>query len=521
MAAVTTPHLPPEVVSCIIASVPSKSTLCNIALCSSFFYSLTVPILYADVHVYSHNHSFKTLRPLTTLLLTKPTFAQHVRQFTLRDMYSDDYDQTKSSENRTWKVEGVLREAVFANSHSGKDFEEWMMRISGDHPDALLAILLPTMVRLEKLGLMLRSDYPYFDRMLTRAIGKEKPFDSQLLFPVLKEFMHQPSLEWYTNRRFRDWRHQSIGSKYIILFQSFPEIRSIYGYGISETNENLLRISGRYPVASCVGSSLTHLELQWSFITTQNLCAILKIPKALQTFIYEICMESRHTLPESDNTPEDVFIALAPQYNSLENLWLVASDEMNLEFHHMMSSLSEFVGLKSLRVAAHVLLTLLQPDEDWTPLRRNLSDFFPATLETLHIIYDASGSLLWNLVSGFVLAEINQVPKLRNMFIQVDNGAEAPVDWKEVQEKAKSHGVDLISLNSNWVEPSTFECERGWGMDGSIKWAPCAGNQCTMPVVRDWKDNLKATSRRAYEEEAKYFFYKWHLCHEGKFYDEL
>jgi len=156
--------------------------------------------------------------------------AQHVRRFTLRDWYDADDVQVKRKITQTRRGVDVLREAVFANSHSGKDFEKWMKRISGDHPDALLALLLPTLVRLEKFDLSLRSGYLYFDQMLTRAIAKEKPFDKQPLFPALKEFMHQPLWEWYIPAGSGKpmWQDRSISSKYIILFQSIPNIRSIF-----------------------------------------------------------------------------------------------------------------------------------------------------------------------------------------------------------------------------------------------------------------------------------------------------
>jgi hypothetical protein len=523
----TASRLPPEIISMIIASVPLKSTLYNIALCSSLFYALTVPILYTDVHVYSHNHHFKTLRPLTILFLTKPTLAQFVRQFTLRDAHERNDFPTTSNANWTGKVEGVLREAVFANSHSGKDFEEWIMRISGDHPDALLAILLPTMVRLEKLDLMLRSDYVYFDRILTRAIGKEKPFDKQPLYPVLKDFMHQASWEWYTSPRSGRSisRYQAIDSRYIILFQCFPQIRSIFGYNISESYEERLRISSEYPVVSCLGSSLTHLELKRSYITNQNLHAILEIPKALQTFIYEIIPQGRSNIPHFHIIPDDILFALEPQYDSLENLWIDGTDNI-IPAHDedKYSSLSKFTCLKSLRVAATVILEYLEPDECWFPHRQSFSGLFPETLETLQINFDAEGVLFWKPFVEFVLAEMYQVPRLSTIVIECSAKDKASPWWKELQEEAEDQGVDLFSVRSGeWSGPSTFLCERGWGMDGSIRWAPCHldENWWPMPLVRDWVADWEITSSRGYEEEAKDFFYKWHLCHEGKFDEEV
>lgn len=137
----TTPnlsYLPPEILSSIIAFVPTKSSLCNLALCSSLFYSLTVPVLYAHVDLYSRHHIFKTLRPLTVLFLTKPTLAQHVRWFTLRDPYeyydvqpSESYsEQSNLSKAEICDVEDVLKEAVFASGHSEKECKDWVWNVA-------------------------------------------------------------------------------------------------------------------------------------------------------------------------------------------------------------------------------------------------------------------------------------------------------------------------------------------------------------------------------------------------------
>jgi hypothetical protein len=240
------PHLSGDIISCILDLVPARSGLCNIARCSSRFYWLTVPYLYAHVELYSRGRSsFKYLRSLTVLLLRKPTLAHCARQFTLRD----PYDRRKPNFSRgyqTSKVEGLLEEAILANSHSIEEYKGWVGIVSADGPDAILAILLPTMVRLEKLDLMLRPYYLYFDRMIIRAVTKEKPFDRQPLLPELTSFMHARSweLDYYNTtpdcygRADPTWEHPPVSSKYSILFQNFPRIRSIYGFGINQLNEH-------------------------------------------------------------------------------------------------------------------------------------------------------------------------------------------------------------------------------------------------------------------------------------------
>jgi hypothetical protein len=124
---------------CIISFVPATSTLCNIARCSSVFYSLTVPVLYKHVDLYSLGcGKFPHLRTLTILLLTKPTIAQHVRQFTLRDPLSKVQPNT---ERTNVNVEDVLKDVIITSSHSSEESEEWIIHLAADRPDANIAHL--------------------------------------------------------------------------------------------------------------------------------------------------------------------------------------------------------------------------------------------------------------------------------------------------------------------------------------------------------------------------------------------
>jgi hypothetical protein len=531
----TTPnlsYLPPEILSSIIAFVPTKSSLCNLALCSSLFYSLTVPVLYAHVDLYSRHHRFKTLRPLTVLFLTKPTLAQHVRWFTLRDPYeyydvqpSESYsEQSNLSKAEICDVEDVLKEAVFASGHSEKECKDWVWNVAQNQTDALLAILLPTMVRLEKLDLMLRQRYwQYFERMIRRGLAYEKPFDRQPLFTTLTDFMHMPS--WgvpstdgsYGQRLSgRDWTLEPMNMNYSMMFQYFPRIRSIFAHCITGKHRSDIQdFDDVYLPLTRISSSLTHLELKNSLVDERNLVAMLKVPEALSTFIYEISV-TRDLDWVSKASPVDILFALAPQYHSLENLWL---DSLHYQavtlrsayVHDKRPLLSRFSRLKSFRVAANILWTLLYPDYGHNPFPRNFSGLFPATLEILHIIY-AGQFILWEDFKGFVLNELKQVPKLRKIFIECDGFTPAPLEWKELREHARSEGVDLIALKIDQRMSENFLYERGWGMDGSIKWARCLEdlNIRDMPLVmpeENWEAELEADS--------KHFFYKWHLYHKG------
>jgi hypothetical protein len=536
MSTSTKSHLPPEILSSIFefASVPSKSALCNVALCSSFFYSLAVPILYAELEFYSRSHSLEELRALTILFLSQPRLAQSVRRFTLRDPHKIADLKTRSKENLAWDVSdsgGVVKDAISANSYSVEEFDEWMIRVSEGYPDALLTILLPTMVRLKKLDLVLRPEYLYFERMLTRAIGRKKPFDRQPLFPELTEFMHAASWEVDDSSPVDYSSPQPMSLKYSTLIQAFPCIRSIFGHRVVESyDEPNIHANNEYPIYPVLRglcSSLTHFELKSSFVDQPSLCAMLEIPHALSTFIYEIsqAFQPARRADESliTRSPLDVLIALLPQYNSLENLWLdcenpwVITSESDYQ-HNKVPLLPMFSRLKNLRVVADILLQFLYPDHNGIPFRSSFSGLFPATLETLHIRYMES-LILWEELREFVQAEASQVPRLKTIVIEFDSSVKPPLDWKEFREDVKSQGVELISVYSYSWQCNGFWCERGWGMEGSIKWARCVdeSNSNRIPVIKDWKDDWKTIYNPCRRKDSGAFFYKWHLCHEGEF----
>jgi hypothetical protein len=117
----------------------------------------------------------------------------------------------------------------------------------------------------------------------------------------------------------------------------------------------------------------------------------------------------------------DVLHALAPQHNSLENLWL---DCEILDFvgansgyvHDPKPSFSKFNHLRNLRIHGGILCDFLY-DEYYNPLREDFASLLPATLETLHII-DVIDMRIWINIQRFVLTEMANAPRLRKMFIE-------------------------------------------------------------------------------------------------------
>ena len=149
--------LPPEITSHIIASIDSKPAIGSLALCSRRLNIVTAPYLYQHIELWGHDGTGKglpsaRLRNLTSLLLERPDLAQHVRHFTMREWFSCEGHSGEGGQ-----VEGPdqpIKTAIKAVSQSKEEEAEWLEEVSWNeatNEDAFLALLLPTLLNLEKL----------------------------------------------------------------------------------------------------------------------------------------------------------------------------------------------------------------------------------------------------------------------------------------------------------------------------------------------------------------------------------
>lgn len=468
--------LPPEILSCIIQNVRPKSVLCMLALCSRDMHDSVVSHLYRHIELLSFNIKKNPfpLRQLTSLLLKRPDLAQRVRQFTLRG-HRDCWHggvEPRDAAAECIEVDSVFRIAIKASSHSEAEEKQWLMHLSWlEHCDAVLALLLPALVKLEKLDLILTDDLPYFERMIRRASRREKPFDKQPAFQLLKDFMHT----------YDDYIY-GLDPRYISPVMLLPSIRAIYGYRVGSENEEEDDVMRTNLGSMRTPSSLCHLELRGSRLNKADLNLLLQAPKALKTFIYpvtfgdvSICTVNSH----------DIRDALVPQQDSLENLWLQYDEEQwadDYEEHIFpMRSFNNFTRLKVLRIGA---LFLLGDSEHFTRCnnhlsrksRHDLTGVFPETLQTLEVLRcsDHYPQLL-QTIEDLVLKQSCQVPNL--IHLGIDGPILEIASWglqiARLADIAHSKGIYLTyrSYSGKAAHPA----EQMWGMDGSISWAKCMG----------------------------------------------
>ena len=109
---------------------------------------------------------------------------------------SEGYEEIVSSKN--FKVDQAWKAALNVWSVSKADKDEWLRKLrdpcSCCYHDLILALLLPLLPGVERVFLDVNVDFEipflYFERMMRRAVHREKPFDIQLPFEALRVFVH-------------------------------------------------------------------------------------------------------------------------------------------------------------------------------------------------------------------------------------------------------------------------------------------------------------------------------------------
>lgn len=383
--------LPPELFSCIAAHIKSRPALCNLARCSRQFYLCTIPHLYHHVAIKQKEHDDK-LRNLASVLIRRPDLAGLVRSF---DYYEDgihsfqcdgcevcegsgdsecsegpgEFEESGGSvRSKTVEVDEVFKAAVNALSLPEMEGKEWLRQLghtNKGHIDLILALLLPALPKVEELYLAYKMKFRthyYLERILRKAVRKERPFDTQPAFQALTDFGHYD--ECFEERC----------TSFIALLLKLPAIRGISGgfgnkRGSLCEDENLIELDR-------ISSPLTFLDLR-AFFSTEDLGHILRAPKALKTFFYS-----------SDYLNfTAVRYALGPQQDCLERLGFDQLEDSEFdyscgtdEYFGPMTSFASFNTIKFFKTAA----IFLQQTDNGTK-RRRLINIFPSNLETLHL----------------------------------------------------------------------------------------------------------------------------------------
>ncbi len=408
---ITSMNLPLEILLEIIRNVRENPTLCNLARCSRGMYDSVAPFLYEHVELLwceEKRDSFP-LKHLTGLFLRRPDLAQHVRRFTLQGDSSKIYGLGFDKESEHDEILNIAFRRLTQNPSNSRK-EEMRVHVRGRfRGSVMIALLLPALVKLEKLDLVLPGkdlDLGYLEQMLERACWRKKPFDEKPAFQHLRDVI-------------LTLNYSELSLKELSLVTLLPAIRAVvvHGLGISDGDFddpfcNALR-------SMRTSSSLSHLELRCCRLRNVELGLLLQAPKALKTFTYLIEVDYDSFYPM---LPHDIREAITPQEDFIENLWLSYEEADyidpccidswtpdNYMVHKFpMQSFSSFKCLKVLRIEAAFLV---KDFESTTPdTGRDLIDIFPRTLQTLQI-FRYNGRIV-DALEQLIIHKEAQVPSL-------------------------------------------------------------------------------------------------------------
>ncbi|KZP22942.1 hypothetical protein FIBSPDRAFT_1043291 [Athelia psychrophila] len=486
--------LPEETISRIISDIESYEPLKNLALCSSQFHRITVPYLYSHVclrddgssqleeHLYKNTPSFIHLRNITVLLLRTPEYAQHVRRFTMREQFQTGSDikiweEIYERDDVVWEeIDEVLKEAIKTYSHSKEEEALWLRDVAEDrHEDALLALLLPALVKLKCLDLAMAAGANYFARLIKRVGRKEKPFDSSPSLSALTDIMNTVSDEEY-----------GMAPSYFALYFDLPAVRSIYSHRLASANDEDDNAPPELELAALDPgtSSVTHLELKDCKLHRTDIIRTLRSPKALTTFIYELGIGLSycgHNLPA-------ILSGLETHKHSLENLWLdhPNGDEWRTDGDGMddmtpIAFFANFQVLRNVRIGTGFIFGEDDRkdfgDEERREVRRRLVEGLPPSIEMLRITHCADQFLrVLSAVEGLLEQKEKRFVYLKAIALEAPWSFMAEF-WDRADTLlylADTNGVRFTAMNDNTIAGPCYSPgwpERAWGMEEDIYWA--------------------------------------------------
>lgn len=405
-------HLPLELVCCIVANVPSRSTLCNLSRCSRQLYLCTRPHLYRYITIQEGiGQHDEQLRNIASLLLSRPDLAVLVRHFALHvDRPSETYTGGEFEEPeddgraKMSEVYQSLAAAVRPSSFSEKEMKSYLGQFSQTHPsyfDLILALLLPALLRVKILVLDLKIgfDLYYLEHMLQRAACREPPFNIQPPFEALAVVVHPQDM---------------FSTAFIASLLKFPAIQKISG-GFESTScfEREVRTStgGNLMELDSFSSSLTSLHLAACRLT-MDLVHVLRAPKALKTLSYRLCP------PAYDNFTHILCQALEPQKNCLEKLELDCHRVYDGN-RHFLRPMPSFISFSSLKVFKAATALFLRSPKNVAKCHRLLG-VFPPSLDMLHMtrFEVCSKSLLEALEHLLAQKSPLQIPLLKRLILE-------------------------------------------------------------------------------------------------------
>ncbi|KAF7156663.1 hypothetical protein CNMCM5623_000336 [Aspergillus felis] len=310
-------------------------------------------------------------RSFLSAALRHPELARAVRALDL----SEWRPQSQSYESNSVAAEEmeVFRNWAQAISQSDEEYVQWEKDLQQDVDEAWMALLLPLVTNVQQLRLVYPKENRYLDRMMQRAVQREKPFDSQPAFRALRDV----SLGHLDDAL--DSKGTYAPSQVLPFFQ-LPSMRAITVDSVIESTS-----ADEQPQPEPPASSVSEIVLN-SSSGAKGMTSIVAACSALRSFKYQ--HSDDHLLAEGYQ-PAAFYRSLSASKHTLHTLWL-DSCGVHLPFtiaganethDEWFGSLADFTNLKDVRIRLPNLLDIRYQAEPSVPL----TEVLPAGVESLYV----------------------------------------------------------------------------------------------------------------------------------------
>ncbi|GIJ89209.1 hypothetical protein Asppvi_008139 [Aspergillus pseudoviridinutans] len=303
--------------------------------------------------------------------LRHPELARAVRALDLSGWRtrSESYESTSVAAEEM----EVFRNWAQEISHSDEEYVQWEQDLQQDVDEAWIALLLPLVRNVQQLRLVYPKENRYLDRMMQRAVQREKPFDSQPAFRALRDV----SLGHLNDTL--DSKGTYAPSQVLPFFQ-LPSMRAVTVDSVIESTS-----TDEQPQPEPSVSSVSEIVLN-SSSGAKGMTSIIAACSALRSFKYQ--HSDGHLLAEGYQ-PAAFYRSLSASKDTLHTLWL-DSCGVHLPFtiaganethDEWFGSLADFTNLKDVRIRLPNLLDIRYQAEPTVPL----TEVLPAGVESLYV----------------------------------------------------------------------------------------------------------------------------------------
>jgi hypothetical protein len=287
--------------------------------------------------------------------------------------------------------------------HRGQNLDSYVTYMKEGNESLILSVLLLSLPNLQRFQRVLGPKRHYFDGddlldLLRGLVLRSHPFSKNVLpFQNLTDVV----IDRIEEAERLKYVHPCI----LALLSGFPNLRNIYANKIGcDQHVTMSDDAASYniPYVQPASSPLEHLELRNSRLENGFLSLILRGPKKLRTFIYEL---RNGTNSDGTELMQDIFTALKPQQHNIEELSLIVSTtgpwRLSSQLHRLRDwemswkilSLGGFSRLRRLRICLLYLLgeylihrptsEFMKVKEPWRPAM--LCASLPRSLECLQL----------------------------------------------------------------------------------------------------------------------------------------